>query len=104
MPRSGLDGARQAGRGHFTQKTAEAVLQAILTDARRGTLAGAQKSGANFADATAEYLRFVSDVRQIDADTAADYRGVIQGYLIPSSASGRSSRSRPMTSTLTRRG
>jgi integrase len=68
--------------GCFTRKTAEAALHAILTDARRGTLAGAQRTGATFADAAAEYLRFVAEVRQIDSDTAADYRGVIDGYLV----------------------
>jgi integrase len=68
--------------GHYTRKTAEAALAEVLTDARRGTLAGANQTGATFADAAAEYLRFVSDVRQIDPATAADYRGVIDGYLI----------------------
>lgn len=68
--------------GHFTRKTADAALQAILTDARRGTLAGMQKTGATFKDAAAEYLRFVIEVRQIDPDTAADYKGVIDGYLV----------------------
>ena len=77
------EGRGRPPAGHFTQKTAEAALQEILTDARRGTLAGAQKTGATFADAAAEFLRFVSEVRRIDADTAADYRGVIQGYLVP---------------------
>ena len=68
--------------GHFTRKLAEEALQAILTDARRGTLAGANKTGATFADAAAEYLRYVEDVKQIDAGTVADYRGVVDGYLL----------------------
>lgn len=69
--------------GHFTRRTAEEALQEILTDARRGTLAGATRTGASFEDAAAEFLRFVTEVRQIDLDTAADYRGVIDGYLVP---------------------
>jgi integrase len=69
--------------GCFTSRTAEEALQEILADARRGTLAGATKTGATFADAAAEFLRFVAEVRQIDPDTAADYRGVIDGYLVP---------------------
>ena len=70
--------------GHFTRKKAEQALQAILTDARRGTLAGMTSSGAMFDDAAAEYLRFAKDVRQIDAKTLSDYRGVIHGdgYLL----------------------
>jgi hypothetical protein len=41
------------------------------------------KTDATFADAAAEYLRYVEQVRQIDQATAKDYRGVIDGYLIP---------------------
>ncbi len=69
--------------GYFTKRTAEQALQAILTDARRGTLAGAGSTGATFADAAAEYLRFVGDVRRIDPNTVDDYRGVVDGYLNP---------------------
>jgi integrase len=68
--------------GHFTRKMAEEALQAILTDARRGTLAG-PRTGATFEDAAAEYLRYVEQVRQIDSKTAGDYRGVIDRYLLP---------------------
>src|SRR5215207_1333442 len=68
--------------GHYTKRMAEEALHAVLTDARRGTLAGAVKTGATFADAAAEYLRYVEHVRQIDPATANDYRGVIAGYLI----------------------
>lgn len=67
--------------GHYTRRTAEAELHAILTDARRGSLPGALGM-ATFSDAAAEYLRFVRDVRQIDANTVDDYRGVIDGYLL----------------------
>lgn len=67
--------------GYFTKRTAGEALEAILTDARRGTLEGMQTTGATFADAAAEYLRYVGEVRQIDPTTLADYRGVIAGYL-----------------------
>lgn len=67
---------------HYTRKAAEAELQAILTDARRGSLPGSQQLGATFGDAAAEYLRYVGEVRQIDPSTLADYRGVIDGYLL----------------------
>ncbi len=76
-------GGGRPPRGYFTKKTAEAVLAAILTDARRGTLANLCESGATFADASAEFLRFVEKVRKIGANTIADYRGVIEGYLDP---------------------
>lgn len=67
--------------GHFTAKMAEDALRDILTDAGRG-LIGAPSIGVTFADAATEYLRFVEDVRRVDAVTVSDYRGVVNGYLI----------------------
>ena len=69
--------------GHYTRRTAREALQAILADARRGTLAGMETTGATFADAGAEYLRYVEKVKKIDPATVKDYRGVIDGYLLP---------------------
>lgn len=60
--------------GYFTRKTAKGELDAILTDARRGT-GEPGGTGATFADAASEFLRYVADVRKIDAGTARDYRG-----------------------------
>jgi hypothetical protein len=60
---------------------AEQELQAILADARRGTLPEMNATAATFADAGDEYLRYVAQVKQIDAVTVKDYRGVIDGYL-----------------------
>jgi integrase len=68
-------------KGYYTKKTAEAELQAILTDARREGPPSAREM-AIFSAAAYEYLRYVEDVRQIDPATLADYRGVIDGYLL----------------------
>src|ERR1700742_3711874 len=68
--------------GYLTRKLAEEALQAILTDARRGELDGSPASGATFRDAAVEYLRYVEIVRQVDEGTVADYRGVVNGYLL----------------------
>jgi integrase len=68
--------------GHYTTRTAEEALEATLTDARRGTLPGAVRSGATFGDACAEFLRYCEEVKKIDAATVADYRGVVNGYLL----------------------
>jgi integrase len=76
------DGPGRPPEGFYTRRTAEEALQAILVDARRGTLAGLPSSGATFRDATAEYLRYVEQVRKIDIATVKDYRGVIDGYLL----------------------
>src|SRR5688500_17116440 len=77
------EGRGRAPAGHLTARAAEEALQEILADARRGTLQGSSRTGATFEDAAAEYLRYVTDVRGIDPATAADYRGVIDGYLVP---------------------
>src|SRR4051812_2517656 len=52
--------------GYYTRKTAGVALQAILTDARRGTLPGTRLPDVSFQEAADEYLRFVGEVRQID--------------------------------------
>jgi integrase len=76
------EGPGRSPAGYYTRRTAEEELQAILADARRGTLLGATSTGATFRDAAAEYLRYVEHVRQIDAATVKDYKGVIDGYLL----------------------
>lgn len=68
--------------GHYTRRTAEEALQAILTDLRRG-VGTSDGPGATFAAAATEYLRYVEHVRQVGAVTVKDYRGVINRYLLP---------------------
>ena len=68
--------------GHYTERTAREALEAVLTDARRGTREAHRQAGASFADAAAEFLRYVEHVRQREPSTVADYRGVIDGYLL----------------------
>ena len=75
----------KAGRppdGFYTKRTAEQALEAIVTDARRGTLAGMRRTHATFADAAAEFLRYIEQVRKREASTVGDYRSVIDGYLL----------------------
>jgi integrase len=70
--------------GYFTKRKAEAELRTMLADLDRGTSALIKKTtGATFADAAAEYLRFVTDVRRRESSTVADYAGVVHGYLVP---------------------
>jgi integrase len=83
-----LIGPAHAGRGrppegHFTKKTANDALQAILTDARRGTLAGMTTTGATFADAAAEWLRYVEQDRKRRPSTVRDYRSTLEVRLVP---------------------
>jgi integrase len=62
--------------GYFTKRLAEDWLRDTLDAARRGTLPGAVRTGARFADAAAEWLRYVSEDRDVKPSTLTDYRSV----------------------------
>ncbi|MGH8963217.1 MAG: tyrosine-type recombinase/integrase [Jatrophihabitantaceae bacterium] len=69
----------QRGRppaGYFTKRLAEGWLQDTLAEARRGTLQRANPTGATFADAAAEWLRYVENDRAVKPSTMVDYRSV----------------------------
>jgi integrase len=68
----------RAPAGYFTQRMAEEALQAVLTDARRGTLAGMTRTGAKFADASAEWLRYVEHERDVKPSTLSDYKHMVK--------------------------
>lgn len=68
--------------GYHTRRMAEEALQTILADARRGTL-DRVKTGATFADAAAEWLRYVEHDRKRRPSTVRDYRNAIGGRLVP---------------------
>jgi Phage integrase, N-terminal SAM-like domain len=69
--------------GFFTKRTAEAWLQDTLAEARRGTLPGSVAVGATFADAAAEWLRYVENDRDCKPSTLRDYRSVVESRLLP---------------------
>jgi integrase len=76
----------QRGRpadGYFTKRTAEAWLRDILDQAHKGTLPGMVRTGATFADAAAEWLRYVEQERGRKASTLADYRSVVRAHFLP---------------------
>lgn len=77
-------GRGPAPAGHYTRRTVEAELEAILTDARRGALPdpGAW-SGRTFGDATAEWLRYTEHERGRKRSTLRDYRNSVNGALLP---------------------
>jgi Phage integrase, N-terminal SAM-like domain len=68
---------------HFTKRTAEAWLREVLDEARRGTLPGLVQTGATFADAAAEFLRYVEHDRSIKPSTLTDYRSIVSAHLVP---------------------
>jgi hypothetical protein len=69
--------------GFFTKRLAEDWLRETLSEARRGALPGAVRSGATFADAPAEWLRYVADDRDVKPSTMTDYRSVVSSRLLP---------------------
>jgi integrase len=69
--------------GYFTKRLAEDWLRATLEQARRGTLPGAVRTGATFADAAAEYLRYVEQDRGRKPSTLRGYRSTIAVHLLP---------------------
>jgi integrase len=69
--------------GYFTKRQAEARLREILDEARRGTLPGMVRTGATFADAAAEWLRYIEHDRERKHSTVKDYRSVLDAHLLP---------------------
>ncbi len=75
--------------GFYTKRTAEAWLSEVLEQARRGELAGMVRTGATFADAVEEYLRWLRDDRERKPSTLRDYRSIINAHLLPTFCSER---------------
>src|SRR5438046_444833 len=69
--------------GHFTRKTAQAALDAILTDARRGEYPAGVRSGATVADACAEWLRHREQERALKPSTLDGYRTTVRAHILP---------------------
>jgi integrase-like protein len=55
----------------------------LLDEARRGTLPGMVRTGAAFADAAAEYLRWIEYDRARKPSTVRDYHSIINAHLLP---------------------
>jgi integrase len=62
---------------------AEEWLRDVLVSARRGTLTGQVRTGATFADAAAEWLRFVEFDRQRKPSTIDGYKAIVRSQLLP---------------------
>jgi integrase len=69
--------------GYYTKRTAEAWLREVLDEARRGTLPGMVRTGVTFADAAAEWLRFIQEDRERKPSTLRDYRSALNAHLLP---------------------
>jgi len=69
--------------GYFTKRLAEDWLRDVIAEARRGTLPGLVRTGATFADACAEYLRYIEHDRGRKPSTVRGYRSAIAAHLLP---------------------
>jgi integrase len=69
--------------GFLTKRMAEAWLQDTLAEARRGTLHGLVRTGATFADAAAEFLRYIEHDRARKRETVKTYASIVRAQLIP---------------------
>ncbi len=69
--------------GYVTKRTAETWLRDVLGEARRGTLPGQVRTGVTFADAAAEWLRFIEQDRRRKPSTLEGYRSVLRTHLLP---------------------
>jgi integrase len=68
--------------GHYTRKMAEEALSALLTDIRRGEVPDpGDRSGKTFADAVAEWLRYVEHEKDRRPSTVRDYRNTANSAL-----------------------
>lgn len=69
--------------GYYTKRQAEEWLRSVLDDARRGALVGMVRTGATFADAAAEFMRYAEHDRALKPSTLRGYRSIIDAYLLP---------------------
>ena len=69
--------------GYFTKRLAEEWLRAVLDQARRGVLPGLVRTGATFADAAAEWLRYIEHDRGRKPSTLRGYQSVLNAHLLP---------------------
>jgi integrase len=76
-------GSGRPPAGHFTRKTAQAALDAILVDARRGSFPAGVRSGATVADAAAEWLRHREQERALKPSTMDGYRTTVCAHILP---------------------
>ena len=81
--RAGLVRARAPAGRLLHKRLAEDWLRDMLEQARRGTLPGMVRTGATFADAAAEFLRYAEHDRALKPSTLRGYRSIVDAHLLP---------------------
>ncbi len=69
--------------GYYTKRQAEEWLREVIHQARKGTLPGMVRTGATFAHAASEFLRYAEQDRSLKPSTLRGYRSIIAAYLLP---------------------
>lgn len=69
--------------GFFTKRLAEEWLGNVLHQASRGIMEGQTRTGATFADAAAEWLRYVEFDRERKPSTVVGYQTIVRSKLLP---------------------
>src|SRR4051794_28403676 len=70
-------------QARFTKRLAEDWLREAFVEVRRGTFPGLVRTGATFADAAAEFLRYIEHDRQRKPSTVSGYRIIVRSTLVP---------------------
>jgi integrase len=78
-----LTGRGRPAAGYLTRRSAQAVLDELLAQARAGTLPGMVRTGATFAQASHEWLRWQEFDRQRKRSTLDDYRSAVRVHFDP---------------------
>ena len=79
-------GRGRPAAGYLTKRLAEDWLRGVLDEARRGVLPGMVRTGATFADAAAEWLRYIEEDRLRKPSTVATYRTLLRSRILPAFA------------------
>lgn len=69
--------------GYYTKRLAEEWLREVLHQAARGELPAQTRTGVTFAEAAAEWLRYIEIDRQRKPSTVAGYRWIVRAQLVP---------------------
>jgi integrase len=75
-------GRGRPAAGYYTKHTAQVWLDQVLAEARRGELPGMVRTGATFADAAVEYMRWLKDDRDRKPSTLRDYQSILNAHLL----------------------
>jgi integrase len=80
-----VDEAGRPAEGYLTKQAAQRELDAILADARRHRITSQPRlaSTVTFAEAAAEWLRYVEHDRKRRPSTITDYRWIVERRLLP---------------------